>query len=261
MEGWRAVSWTCKDSIFPDRLYRSLHPGQPRQRKRGSSCHWFRDALTPHEIHAYTVKMGQSRLAGRYQIANEGMGRKCTGVVLALHLTILGVLLVAEWLWQCPAIQRLNPRGTSPKYASNSQGLVHGESVNAGHCTWKSVAWLATRWEMGWMTPQSGSDVSWLLRWYAAKWTYANSQASSHQINRTWLVNWWSSIIWRPVHDGAFQRTSKPSISIVTQVGNFQKRRAIHNLDSSSRPLGLLHVDTKSRMSKSTQRDGMNNEL
>lgn len=49
------------DSIFPDRLYRSLHPGQPRQRKRGSSCHWFRDALTPHEIHAYTVKMGQSR--------------------------------------------------------------------------------------------------------------------------------------------------------------------------------------------------------
>ena len=95
---------TCKkskDSIFPDRLYRSLHPGQPRQRKRGSSCHWFRDALTPHEIHAYMVKMGQSRLAGRDQIAHEGMGWKCTGVVFALHLTILGVLLVAERLWQC----------------------------------------------------------------------------------------------------------------------------------------------------------------
>ncbi|CAK9051433.1 INCENP_ARK-bind domain-containing protein [Durusdinium trenchii] len=49
------------DAIFPDSFYRSLHPNQPRQRRRGSSCHWIRDALTPHEIHAYAVKMGQSR--------------------------------------------------------------------------------------------------------------------------------------------------------------------------------------------------------
>eukprot|EP00913_Durusdinium_trenchii_P000242 g221.t1 len=49
--------------IEPDRLRKHIPAwcSNYTQRRRGSSCHWIRDALTPHEIHAYAVKMGQSR--------------------------------------------------------------------------------------------------------------------------------------------------------------------------------------------------------
>lgn len=59
------------DSIFPDSFYRS-QPSQSR-RRRGSSCHWFRDALTPNEIHAYAVKMGQSRSWSTVRASLPGM--------------------------------------------------------------------------------------------------------------------------------------------------------------------------------------------
>ena len=62
-----------KDSIFPDSLYRSLHP---QKKKRGSSCLWLRDKLTAQEIESYAVKMGQHRSGpkanapGIYAMAN-----------------------------------------------------------------------------------------------------------------------------------------------------------------------------------------------
>ncbi|CAJ1431394.1 unnamed protein product [Effrenium voratum] len=45
--------------IFPDSFYQNR--SSPVKRRRGSSCHWFRDALTKREIQAYAFKMGQKR--------------------------------------------------------------------------------------------------------------------------------------------------------------------------------------------------------
>lgn len=46
------------EEIFPDSFYRGFNPVK---RRRGSSSHWVRDALTNQEIVAYTSKMGQKR--------------------------------------------------------------------------------------------------------------------------------------------------------------------------------------------------------
>ena len=48
-----------QELIFPDSFYQNR--SSPVKRRRGSSCHWFRDALTKREIQAYAFKMGQKR--------------------------------------------------------------------------------------------------------------------------------------------------------------------------------------------------------
>jgi len=49
------------DIVFPDSLYRGLNY-VPDRRRRGSSCHWGKDALRMSEIHAYRTRMGWSSL-------------------------------------------------------------------------------------------------------------------------------------------------------------------------------------------------------